>query len=92
MYARWLNGRKVLYDLDHDPLERNNLSGDPACRALEQEMESVMREMMSEINDELVPCSAYESWFDSQRRVIRNARGPLGSPEQEPDWSRLGND
>ena len=39
--------------------------------------------------DELVPCQTYSTWFDAQRRVVRNAFGPLGNPEDSPDWSLL---
>jgi hypothetical protein len=30
-----------------------------------------------------------KDWLDSQRRVVRNAFGPLSDPEGEPDWSLL---
>ncbi len=31
----------------------------------------------------------YRDWYDAQRRIVRNAHGPLGDPEDEPDWSLL---
>ncbi len=44
---------------------------------------------MKKRNDDLHPGSYYANWFDDERRVIRNAQGPLGDPEGEPDWSLL---
>ena len=40
-------------------------------------------------NDSFLPCREYSDWFDYQRRVVRNMHGPLGDPEDEPDWSLL---
>jgi arylsulfatase A-like enzyme len=88
-YARWLNGREQLFDLDSDPLEMTNLAGVPQHRATRDAMVHRMRELQDLRGDELVACETYRHWYDSQRRVIRNAYGPLGDPEGEPDWSLL---
>ena len=88
-YSRWLDGRTELYDLAHDPLEMHNLAGEPQHRALEERMESLMRELQARRGDELVPCTQWSNWFDAQRRVVRNAYGPLSHPEDGPDWSLL---
>ena len=55
-----------------------------------EEVEKRMRELMAERHEELGPCTSYANWFDNQRRVVRNAAGPLGDAEAEPDWSRFG--
>ncbi len=88
-YAHWLDGKTVLYDLAADPLEMTNLADDPAAAPLRERMESRMQELMARRGDELVSCDRYADWFDAQRRVIRNAFGPLGDPEATPDWSLL---
>ena len=88
-YTRWLNGTIELYDLQKDPLQKNNLAGDSKSSKLEKDMKIMLDEKMEERNDRLVPCESYSNWFDSQRRVIRNVYGPLGSPEDFPDWSLL---
>jgi len=88
-YARWLNGREVLFDLEEDPLEMKNLVEDPRHRDLYQQMETLMKSLQQNRGDELVPCTQWKNWLDSQRRVIRNAFGPLSHPEEEPDWSLL---
>ena len=44
---------------------------------------------MARRGDGLVPCVTYHSWFDHYRRVVRNGYGPLGDPEDSPDWSLL---
>jgi hypothetical protein len=48
-----------------------------------------MERLQAARGDVLQPCENYRSWLDSQRRVVRNAFGPLPHPEQLPDWSLL---
>ncbi len=88
-YARWLDGRTELFDIQSDPLEKHNLSGNPDYTDLEKQMENAMREHMRRRGDELVPSSTHAHWFDSQRRIRHNAFGPMGDPEEPPDWSLL---
>lgn len=76
-YARWIGGKAELFDIVSDPLEQHNLSGRSEYAELERR------------GDELVPCTTHANWFDSQRRVRHNAFGPMGDPEQPPDWSLL---
>ena len=88
-YARWLNGLTELFDLESDPLEMNNLAESPTHSGLREEMESHLARLQTKRGDALHPCEHYRTWLDSQRRVIRNAFGPLSDPEGEPDWSLL---
>ncbi|MCX7011907.1 MAG: sulfatase [Candidatus Sumerlaeota bacterium] len=89
MFVRWLNGKEELFDLRADPLEMNNLAERDEGRALRARMEARLNDLMARRGDELVPCDHYRSWLDSQRRVVRNAFGPLSHPEEPPDWSLL---
>ena len=66
-----------------------NLAGDPEHRELEESMKHRLQELMDSRNDTLIPCTDYASWFDEQRRVVRNVYGPLRDPEAHPDWSLL---
>lgn len=86
-YDRWLDGRTHLYDLAADPLEQRNLAGTPGAAALQTELESTLRRLLTRRADAFPACHEYADWFDAQRRVVRNARGPLGNPEAPPDWS-----
>ena len=88
-YARWLDGTVELFDLRADPLEMDNLAGRPEHREIEEAMAAWLDALMAARGDALVPCTSYASWLDAQRRIIRNAFGPLGDPEREPDWSLL---
>lgn len=88
-YARWLNGLTELFDLKNDPIQMKNLAGNPESANLQNSMEKTLQELMNNRNDKLVPCTDYASWFDEQRRVIRNVYGPLRDPEAHPDWSLL---
>ncbi|MHC4717227.1 MAG: sulfatase-like hydrolase/transferase, partial [Planctomycetota bacterium] len=90
IFTRWLDGREELFDLHADPLQMSNLADDEASRPLRNRLDARLAELMAEIDDDLVPCTAYRNWFDAQRRVVRNASGPLGDPEAGPDWSLLG--
>jgi len=88
-YVRWLDGRTELHDRAADPLQMDNLAGRAEHRALVEEMEATLRRLMAARCDELMPCSNHRAWLDSQRRVVRNAYGPLSHPESVPDWSLL---
>ncbi|MEM8874244.1 MAG: sulfatase [Planctomycetota bacterium] len=72
-YARWLTGERVLFDNAADPWQMNNLADTP----LADELEATMQTLMAERGDALGPCTNYADWFDEQRRVVRNAWGPL---------------
>jgi len=88
-YAKWLNGKEELFDIENDPLEMNNLAIDSNSGILLDDMKDLLRELQITRGDELAPCTQWRSWLDNQRRVIRNAFGPLSHPEGEPDWSLL---
>jgi len=88
-YSRWLNGKVELFDLRNDPLQMDNLAGKQEKRGLQEKMEQKLRELMNQRGDTMVPCTSYSNWFDNQRRVVSNVYGPLGDPEDEPDWSLL---
>ncbi len=88
-YTRWLDGRAELYDLQRRPPPdaqpgrrpglRRDARGDGGAPALPD----------GPPQRRLVPCHTYADWFDAQRRVVRNAYGPLSDPEDAPDWSLL---
>ena len=88
-YARWLDGKRVLYDIAEDPLQMDNLIAEPAAEGLADHMETTLTNLMDRRNDVLQPATRYTDWYDAQRRIVRNAHGPLGDPEDEPDWSLL---
>lgn len=86
-YAKWLSGKVELYDLYEDPLQMHNLAGQAG--ALQAWLEEMLQAHQQRRQDELVACTDWKHWLDEQRRVIRNAHGPLSHPESEPDWSLL---
>ena len=88
-YDLWLNGKEELFDIESDPLEMNNLVDKPQSRELHKYMKGLLQELQAKRGDELVPCTHWRNWHDNQRRVVRNAFGPLSHPEGEPDWSLL---
>ena len=88
-YARRRDGRVELYDLANDPLELTNLAEQADHADARDRMEARMRSLQAIRGDELVACTAWRHWLDSQRRVVHNAFGPLSDPEGEPDWSLL---
>ena len=88
-YARWLDGPRILYDIEADPLQMSNLIDKSEAKSLIDEMENTLLNLMDARNDKLQPATNYIDWYDAQRRIVRNAHGPLGNPEDEPDWSLL---
>ena len=63
----------------------NNLAA--SIYRLQTSLQELLAHTQSLRNDELVPCKDWKHWLDEQRRVIKNAYGPLSHPESEPDWS-----
>jgi arylsulfatase A-like enzyme len=88
-YARWLDGREDYYDLRSDPHQLRNLAGRPECLARQRELLDMLVQLQARRGDALLPAEAYRPWHDAQRRVIRNAFGPLPHPESEPNWDLL---
>ena len=86
-YARWLDGREQLYDLQEDPFQMNNLAGKHL--SVQKSLQELLAHTQPLRNDELISCKDWKHWLDEQRRVIKNAYGPLSHPESEPDWSLL---
>ena len=86
-FATWLDGTVELYNIQDDPLQKVNLFGQ--ANDICSKMGGHLQRLQSSRNDKLLPASSYANWFDSQRRIIRNAHGPLGDPESPPDWSLL---
>ena len=78
-----------MYDIEADPLQMNNLIDEPEAKSLADEMETTLSNLMDARNDKLQPATNYTDWYDAQRRIVQNAHGPLGNPEDEPDWSLL---
>ena len=88
-YARWLNGTVELFDLKNDPLELDNLANNGDSADLCKTMEATMLRLLNKRGDALTTCTDSSDWLDYQRRVVRNAFGPLSHPEGIPDWSLL---
>ena len=81
-YARWLNGKRVLYDIKADPLQMNNLINNPEAKLLADEMENILTNLMDARNDKLQPATSYTDWYDAQRRIVRNAHGAPRRPRR----------
>ena len=88
MYCRRLDGREELYDLVLDPLQKENIVTTANSEVLSG-MQDLLRQHQNKRHDELVPCSEWACWLDDQRRVVKNASGPLDHPETPPDWRLL---
>jgi arylsulfatase A-like enzyme len=88
-YIVWRDGRRELYDMRADRLQQNDLSEAPAAAGMLRKMQALMAGAQARLHDELRPATDYVSWFDHQRRVVRNAFGPLPHPESPPDFSLL---
>ena len=88
MYCRRLDGREELYDLVLDPLQQENIVTTANSGVLSG-MQDLLRQHQKKRHDELVPCSEWACWLDDQRRVVKNASGPLDHPETPPDWRLL---
>ncbi len=88
-YARYLRGEELLFDLENDPLQQRNLATEKDARRLLESMRLTLDRLLAARHDEFLPATDYTGWYDAQRRIVRNAYGPMRHPESQPDWSLL---
>lgn len=75
-YAQYLvNREELLFDNIADPLQTNNLAEKPEFAEIKALMKAYMKNKMSELNDEFLPCSYYKKWVDDNRCIIAGAKG-----------------
>ena len=58
-YARDLNGPWLLYDHEKDPMQLENLAGNPEHAKLQAEMEALLQRKLAEQHDEFLPGADY---------------------------------
>ena len=75
--------------MQNDPFQLNNLADDPASKPVVETLEQALQEKLAERGDTFCKCRDLRPWFDSDRRIVANAFGPLPHPETEPDWNDL---
>ena len=88
-YTRHYDGRIELFDLEKDPLQMDNLALGNASNQRIKELEKILQKKLKERGDTFCECGTLRHWFDSERRVVANAFGPLPHPETAPDWANL---
>ena len=71
-YARWLDGRGILYDTTADPDQLDNRYGSPACAALQRRLEDAMQQLLAERGDEFCRRGIHRSV-----RLRRDERGAV---------------
>jgi arylsulfatase A-like enzyme len=76
-YAKYLvDGKELLFNHSEDPLQVNDLLGDPAYADVKQRMKSFMEGKMEELSDEFMHCTWYrDHWTDGNRNIISSAKG-----------------
>ncbi|NRA38375.1 MAG: sulfatase-like hydrolase/transferase [Planctomycetes bacterium] len=85
--VRWSDGGFQMYDNIKDPGQLKNIygTGDP----IEAELNEQLDTLLAQRGDDLHPHSHYRDWVDQERRVVKNAWGPMSHPDTMPDWSLL---
>ena len=73
-YAAWLDGREVHLRSGARSAARCTTWHDaPEARSDASPWTRRMADLQAQRGDVLVPCESYRDWFDTQRRVVRNA-------------------
>ena len=62
-YARWLDGRGILYDTAADPDQLRNLYRDDSCRSIRAELEDALQRLLAQRGDRFQPASAYREQY-----------------------------
>jgi arylsulfatase A-like enzyme len=84
MYARYADKPWVLYDLDEDPYQMNNLAGDPAAQSLVAEMDARIEGWMKRTGD-----SWDINWSHPVEDKGRLYRGPtFYTVDEYMDWAK----
>jgi hypothetical protein len=80
-YARWkdCDGRRILYDLQEDPLEMQNLIHDPAYAGLAERLEARLQEWMETTGDP----------FDTGERLPVTEMLDVGQAFTTTKWHQL---
>jgi len=86
-YAVYLSdGKELLFDNVADPIQANDLAGDPKHEAKLKELRSKLKAKMGQLNDTFEKCSWYrDNWTDGKRNIIRGAKGPF---KKDPSWRK----
>jgi arylsulfatase A-like enzyme len=82
-YARYLcDGSEHLYDNLSDPGQTRNLADDPEHAETLQSLRAALQSKMSELQDEFMPHTHYQSWMahDDRYSILRGARGAFSGP------------
>jgi arylsulfatase A-like enzyme len=75
-YARYLrNGRELLFDNAHDPLQKTDLAAEAAHADKLAELRRKMNDKMAAIHDEFKPCSWYRDHWTDDRVIMRSGPG-----------------
>jgi arylsulfatase A-like enzyme len=76
-YIKWLaEGREELYDNRADPYQLLNLAVPPRDERVLAHLRGRLQDLLAEAHDEFLPGTAYASWYDEERNLIRGALGP----------------
>ena len=62
-YARWLDGRGILYDTAADPDQLRNLFREDRCRSIRAELEDALQRLLAQRGDRFQPASAYREQY-----------------------------
>jgi arylsulfatase A-like enzyme len=76
-YVKWLGGREALFDNSEDPYQMQNLVEDEARGPVLQHLRSRLNDLLSDAHDEFLPGTAYAEWYETGRKLVRTALGPV---------------
>lgn len=72
------DGREYLFDLVADPLQANDLAGDPAHAATLRRYRAALRERLAALGDTFEACTWYRDHWTRDREIVRTATLNVG--------------
>jgi arylsulfatase A-like enzyme len=76
-YAKWLDGREMLFDNQADPYQMWNLAEGYQDLPTLLRMRSRLKDFLSEAHDDFLPGTAYAEWYDDERNLVRTGLGKV---------------
>jgi arylsulfatase A-like enzyme len=76
-YVKWLGGREALFANAADPAQLRNLVDDSAGQQVLARLRTRLDELLAEAHDDFLPGTAYAEWYETGRRLVKTALGPV---------------
>lgn len=69
-YIKWIDGKEELYNNIRDPYQLHNIINEDYANPVLQTLRKKLNDLLRNANDEFLPGTEYEKWFNDKRQVV----------------------